>query len=59
MQITVGYKIVILLLFFPRVKNVVSHIEERTQVEGKRENDSEQHICTKDGGNKMNLEKVA
>jgi hypothetical protein len=59
MQITVGNKIVILLLFFPRVKNLVSHIEERTHVEGKRENDSEQHICRKDGGNKMNLEKVA
>jgi len=41
------------------VRNLVSHFEGRTQVEGERENGAEQHICIYDGGIRMNLEKVA
>jgi len=58
MQITVGYKIVILLLFYTWARKLVSHIEGRTQGEGQRENGAEEHICTYDGGSQMNLEKL-
>jgi len=41
------------------VRNLVSHTEGRTQVEGKRENGAKQDICTYNGGSQMSLEKVA